>query len=94
MNGHKFDSTEPPVDAPDKLIHSRAEILVFIDILSGGNSKLNQNDLPDPFRMLCKEEFQGVEFLWDTFDVIQSINTDDDFNALETCFKVRYTFDD
>lgn len=45
-----------------------------------------------PFRVLSEEDFKGVEFLRDSLDVIESINTDNDFLALELLFKLRNPF--
>ena len=45
-----------------------------------------------PFRVLSEEDFKGVEFLRDSLDVIESINTDNNFLALELLFKLRNPF--
>ncbi len=41
--------------------------------------------------MLRQEQFQGVQLLRDTFDVIQPVDADDDFDALEALFELFYS---
>ena len=39
--------------------------------------------------MLCEEEFERVQFLRDTFDVVQPIDSDDDLYAIESLLERR-----
>ena len=57
---HKLHSPETSIDTTDKLVDSCAQILVLLYILSGGNSKLHKDDLPDPLWVLGEEEFECV----------------------------------
>jgi hypothetical protein len=41
--------------------------------------------------VFTEENFEPVEFLWDAFDVIESIDTDDYFLPLEFFFKLSDT---
>jgi hypothetical protein len=43
-------------------------------------------DLPDPLRVLSEEEFECVQFLWDAFDVVETIDADDNFHTAEPLF--------
>jgi len=43
--------------------------------------------LSDPLGMFGEEYFEGMEFLRDAFDVIESIDADDDFVAFEFLFE-------
>jgi len=43
-------------------------------------------DLAYPFRMLGKEEFERVQFLWDTFDVVETVDADNNLYSIETSF--------
>jgi hypothetical protein len=38
--------------------------------------------------MLCEEEFEGVQLLWNTLDVIETVDTNDDFHAAEALLKL------
>jgi hypothetical protein len=46
--------------------------------------------LPDPLRMLGEEEFECMKLLWYTLNVIQSIDTDDEFDTLKSALKILY----
>lgn len=50
--------------------------------------KKEETYLADPFWMLGEEELEGVEFLWDTLDVVQTINADDDLHAIKTLLEL------
>ena len=41
--------------------------------------------------MLCKEELEGVKLLWDTLDVVEPINTDDNLDAPKSLFQLGDT---
>jgi hypothetical protein len=45
VDGHKLDSSEPTVDAPDKLVDCGPQVLILFDILTGWNSELDKNNL-------------------------------------------------
>jgi len=104
MNGHEFDTAELAVDASDEFIDGRTKVLVFFHVSSGRDCYLNQDhlaisgcetgerDLSTPFGVLSEEDFKGVEFLRDSLDVIESIDTDNNLLALELLFKFRNTF--
>jgi hypothetical protein len=49
-------------------------------------------DLSTPLRVVVEEDVKGVEFLRHSFDVIESIDTDNDLLALEFLFEFRDTF--
>jgi hypothetical protein len=49
-------------------------------------------DLSTPFRVVSEEDVKGVEFLRYSFDVIESIDTDNDLLALEFLFEFGDTF--
>jgi hypothetical protein len=40
--------------------------------------------------VLGKEDLKSVKFLWDTLDVIETVNTDNKLDTLELLFKGRY----
>ena len=48
MNRSKLDGPESPIDAPDKLVDTSSEVLVFLDVLPGRNSQLDEYDLRTP----------------------------------------------
>ena len=87
VNRHKLDRTEATVDAAYELVDGRAQVLVLLDVLTGRNGELNENDLPDPFGVLSEEDFESVELLRDTLDVVETVNADDDFAAFESLAK-------
>jgi len=51
-------------------------------------------NLANPFWMLCKEEFESVQLLWNTLDVVKTVDTNDDFHATETLLELCDTVDD
>lgn len=50
-------------------------------------------NLANPLRMLCEEEFERMHLLRNTFDVIETVNTHDDLDALEALFHLLYSVD-
>jgi hypothetical protein len=38
--------------------------------------------------MLCKEEFESVQLLWNALDVIETVDTNDHFHAAETLLEL------
>ena len=77
MDGHEFNGAKFAVDAADKLVDDGAQVLVLFDVLAGGDGNLYEDDLADPFWVLCEEDFEGVQLLGDAFDVVEAINADD-----------------
>lgn len=45
-------------------------------------------NLANPFRMLCEEEFESMQLLWNALDVIETVDTNDDFHAAETLLEL------
>ena len=43
--------------------------------------------------MLCEEEFESVQLLWNALDVIETVDTNDDFHAAETLLKLSDAVD-
>ena len=80
---HELDSPETSIDTTDKLVDSCAQILILLYVLSGGNCKLRKDDLPDPLRVLCKEEFECVKLLGNALDVVEAVNTDNNLDSVE-----------
>src|SRR5277367_773839 len=52
---------------------------------------MKRGNLSTPFRVVSEEDIKGVEFLRNSFDVIESVDTDNDFLTLEFLFKFRNT---
>lgn len=86
--------TELSVDSSDQLVDDSAEILVFFDVLSGRNGNLDQHNLTDPLRVLGQEDFEGVQLLGNTLDVVETVNTNDQLDALELALKSGNTLHD
>jgi hypothetical protein len=80
---HKLNGAETSVDTTNELVYSRAQVLVLLDVLSRGHGELCKDDLSNPLRVLCEEEFECVELLRNTLDIVKSVDTDDDLNAVE-----------
>ena len=84
VNACMFEShTEFAVDSANEFVDNCTEVLVLLYILSRRDGNLNQHNLADPFGMLCQEDFKSVKLLRNTLDVIKTINTNNQFNALE-----------
>ena len=75
--------TKSPVYSTHELVDNLSEVLVFFDISTTGDRNLDKDDLANPFGMVVEENLKGVQLLGDTFDVVQTVNTDDELNALE-----------
>lgn len=45
MDRHELDRSEPAVDPAHELVHRRAQVLVFFDVLAGGDGELCEDDL-------------------------------------------------
>lgn len=45
-------------------------------------------NLANPFRMLCEEEFESMQLLWNTLDVVETVDTNNDFHAAETLLEL------
>jgi hypothetical protein len=86
VDGHELDGAELAVDTADELVDDGAQVLVLFDVLAGGNSDLDEDDLADPFGVFGEEHFHGVELLRHALDVVQSVNADDEFDAFELAF--------
>jgi hypothetical protein len=80
---HELDSSETSIDTTDELVDSCAQVLVLLDVLSGGYGKLCKNDLSDPLWMLSEEELERVELLGDALDIVKTVDADDDLDAVE-----------
>jgi hypothetical protein len=89
---HKLDSAETSIDATDELVDGCTQILVLLDVLSGRDSELREDDLSYPLWVLSEEELERVELLGNAFDVIKSVDADDDFDAIEALLKSGDTF--
>ena len=75
--------TKLSVDTSDKLIDSPSQILILLDVLSRRHGDLYELDLADPFRMSFEEVLEGMQLLWHAFDVVESVDTDDELDAFE-----------
>lgn len=93
MNRHTFHRPESTINPTDKFIHASSQILVLLHILSGWNGQLDQHNFADPLGVLGKESLECLEFLRYTFDVIQTVNTDDDLDTLKSSFQRTKTLD-
>lgn len=89
VDRHPVDGSESAVDATDKLIDGRAEVLVLLDVLPRRNGDLDKDDLSDPLGVLLEEDLHGVELLRDTLDVVETVDTDDELDALEATAEGR-----
>jgi hypothetical protein len=75
--------TEFAVDSADEFVDNCTEVLVLLYVLSRRNGNLNQHNLADPLRVFCQENFKSVKLLRDTLDVIKTVNTNNQLDALE-----------
>ena len=80
---HEIDRSETSIDATDKLVNSCTQVLVLLDVLSGGNSKLRKDNLPDPLWMLSEEELECVELLGNALDIVKTVDANDDLDTIE-----------
>jgi hypothetical protein len=84
VNACMFEAhTEFAVDSADEFVDNCTEVLVLLYILSRRDGNLNQHNLADPFGVFCQEDFKSVKLLRDTLDVIKTVNTNNQLDALE-----------
>lgn len=93
MNRHAFHRPEATIDPTDEFIHASSQILILLHILSGRNRQLDQHNFADPLGVLGKESLERLEFLRDTLDIVQTVNTDDDLDAIKPRFQRTEAFD-
>lgn len=79
----KFDrsvvnSAESSVDLADQFTDHCSQVLVFLDVLATRHGDLNEDHFAHPLGIVLQKHFKGVKLLRDTFDVIQTVHTDDD----------------
>jgi hypothetical protein len=84
---HELDSSESSIDTTDEFVDSCAQILVLLDVLSRGDGKLHQDNLPDPFRVLDEEELQRVELLGNALDIVEAVDPDNNLHTVEALFE-------
>jgi len=80
---HELDSSETSIYTTDELVDSCAHVLVLLNVLSGRDSKLRKDNLPNPLWVLGEEELECVELLGNALDIIKAVYTDDDLDAVE-----------
>jgi hypothetical protein len=90
VDGHELDCPEAPVDAPYKLVHRRAQILVLFDVLPRWHGELHEHDLADPLGVLREEEFKRMQLLRDALDVVEAVDAHDHFDAAEARLELPY----
>jgi hypothetical protein len=80
---HELDSSETTIDATDELVDSCAQVLVLLYVLSGRDSKLRKDNLPNPLWVLSEEELESVELLRNALDIVKAVDADDDLDTVE-----------
>jgi hypothetical protein len=87
MYWHKLDSPKATVDTPDELVHRRAQVLILLDILTRRHGKLYKDNPADPLGMLCEEKLESVELLRHALDIVESVDTNDNLDAVKALFE-------
>ena len=88
---HELDSPETSIDTTDKFVDSCAQILVLFYVLSGGNSKLRKDDLPDPLWVLGEEELECVKLLGNALDIVEAVNADNNLDSVKALLEGCHT---
>jgi hypothetical protein len=94
MNRHPIDRSEPPVDPTDQLVDRRTQVLILFDVLTRRDGDLYEDDFTEPFGVFFEEDFHRVKFLRYSFDVVQSVDSDDDLDTFEATTERRYSLND
>lgn len=68
--------TKFAVYPPNEFIHHCSQILVFFYVLPAWHCNLHEDNLANPFWMTGKKNLQGMQFLWDTLDIVKTVNAD------------------
>ena len=92
MDRHRLDRSEASVDSTHRFVDGGAQVLILFHILTRGYCYLNQHHFADPLRMILQERLESVQLLRYTFDVIQSIDTDDDLDTFESTLQTLDPF--
>jgi len=61
--------------------------LILLDVLTGRDGQLYEDNLSDPLRVLSQEKLECVKLLWYALDIVESVYTDDDLDAVKSLFK-------
>lgn len=80
---HELNGPETSIDTTDKLVDSCAQILILLYVLSGRNSKLRKDDLPNPLWVLGEEELECMELLGNALDIVEAVNADNNLDSVE-----------
>jgi hypothetical protein len=88
MNRHKLDGPEPAVDPADEFVDHRPEVLVLLDVLTRRDGELDEHDLSDPLGVLFEEHLESVKLLRYALDVVETVDADNDLDALEPLLKL------
>lgn len=83
------ERTEASVYTSNQLVYHLPKILVLLHIATTRHSDLDEHNFPDPLRVLIQEHFEGVQLLRDALDVVQTVDSDDELDALELLLQLR-----
>jgi hypothetical protein len=83
VDGHELDRAKPAINPANQLIDDCSEILVFLDVFSARYCNLDEYDFADPFRVLRKEYFECVKLLGNSFNVIKSVDSNNQLYTLK-----------
>lgn len=89
MNRHEIHRAESAIDSTNELVHRRPQVLVLLHVLPRGDCQLRKNNLTNPFGMLGEEKLKRVKLLRDTFDVVQSVHTNNDLDIAKSLLELR-----
>ena len=92
VNGHEFNGAKAAIDATDKFVDDSSQVLVFFDILARGDRDLDEYYFTDPFGVFGEEDFKGVQFLRDAFDIVESVDSDDEFDTFKFALELGDAF--
>lgn len=87
MNRHELDGAKAAIDSAYQLVDDCSEILVFFDVFSAGYCYLDEHNFSYPFRVFCKEYLECVKLLGNSFDIIESVDSNDQLYPFEFTFQ-------
>lgn len=83
MDGHKLDGAKATINTAHELVDNGPEVLVFFDVLTRRDGNLDEHNASNPLGVLGEEDFESVEFLRDTLDIVEAIDTNDELDTFE-----------
>lgn len=78
MSSRSRQRTMLAIDLPSNSAQLGLQLLILLDILSTWHRNLDEYDLIPQLRMVLQKRIEGFHLLRESFDIIQTVHTDND----------------